>query len=88
MLKVFRPNSRGAAGAVIPQPPHLPLDIIIHRYQLIQRERINVYGDVLPRGWYVVMQRDPLFRDPHDSESSRQQRAAGHDLVTPLHMVT
>ena len=33
------------------------------------------------------MQRDPLFCDPLVSESSGRGRAAGHNLVPPLHMV-
>ena len=66
---------------------HRTLDVVLHSYQVIHLQRINSYGDVLPLWWYVVMQRDPLYRDPLVSESSGRGRVAGHDFVPPLHMV-
>ena len=48
---------------------------------------INIYEDVLPHWWYVVMQCDLLCHDPLDIESSGQRHTAGHDLLPPLHLV-
>ena len=65
-----------------------PINLVLCRYQVIHQESLGGYGDVLPWGWYMVIQRNPLRRDPLDGKSSGRRRAIGRILVTTIHPVT
>ena len=83
-LEVIHSHIGRASGVVRPQPPHHPLNIVLRSYQVIHRKRLNGYRYVLPREWYMAIQRNPLHRDPLYENSGRQRPMVFHCLIPPL----
>ena len=82
--EVLRSHIGGNSRAVVHQPSHLPLNLVIRRYWVIHWERFDGYGDVLHRERYATIQQNPLLRDPLEGYSSGRRRAVSRGLVPPL----
>ena len=69
------------------QPTGRPLNLLLVWYQLVNWEGRHGHRDVLPRGWYALIQGNPLHCNPLNGKLVSQWSAVVCRFVPPLHSV-